>query len=217
MERGFDKTLNALEGQINELEKGGISVGPLNHLVEELKQQVEDIHAIEDKIGSIQRVVMEPIKEELEQNKVASRFSKYGFYFGAIGFIVTLLSLAFNIDFSSHSPQPFSLGSKIEVTQDTSIVIEGIIECGHYWVCFVDNDNNVWPQVDVPPSELSGQIFNTLVDVPLGFKGGTLVLACVSNDIHRDYGIRAGGTAPMKKPPESSRFQVLLQSTVTVK
>jgi len=94
------ETIAELEKQILDLKEKDIFVGPLITTVENLKRHTESIEAIEKHSNAIREEVIEPIKEELVQNKKAGKFSIFGFYVGAIGLLASVFSLFFYI-FSS--------------------------------------------------------------------------------------------------------------------
>ncbi len=218
MHSNFKTTLDNLSSNLLELdEEKGIRVAPLNKLVEELKEQAQDILAIENQIESVQRAVIEPIRKDLEENRAAGQFSRFGFYLGALGFIVTGISLFFSIDFSAHDVKPFVMGKRIEASRQQSLLVEGDIDCVNNWICLVNDQNKVWPQINILPSDLSNDMFRRTIDLPDGFAGGKVVLACVPNSIHDIYRVRQGGPVPVKIPAKESHFQVLRESYITLK
>ena len=118
MKSDFKDTLNHLSSQLQDLKNKGISVEPLNDLVEKLQTQAKDILAIEKRIESVQRAVIEPIKKELDENRIAGKFSKFGFYLGAFGILVTAISLIFNTRFLQESRTLSLLGKDVVFMND---------------------------------------------------------------------------------------------------
>jgi len=70
---------------------------PFEKLVEELKQQIGDVVAVEKDMNSIRREITGPVKREIEKSSKLGRFSFWGFWIGLIGGVLAIFSLAFNV------------------------------------------------------------------------------------------------------------------------
>jgi hypothetical protein len=93
MGRQFDTILQDLQRAVDELRAKGIEIRALNESVEDLRRHSANITAVEADIQAIREEVIEPIKTELSQNRLAGRFSIFGFYVGALGLLVSVLSV----------------------------------------------------------------------------------------------------------------------------
>jgi predicted ribosome-associated RNA-binding protein Tma20 len=99
----YTEIVNELELKVNSLKKDGYKIEPLDNLVDELKQHVKEVNDVEEHIDSIRNIVIQPIKNELDENKTAGKFSIFGFYVGAFGVIVSIISLLYTTFFSTPS------------------------------------------------------------------------------------------------------------------
>jgi hypothetical protein len=83
--------ITSLEKSIEDLKQRGITVDALNHAKDELVAHTDNIEKIEMNIDAVRKEVISPIKEELNQNRVAGKFSILGFWVGAVSMIVSIL------------------------------------------------------------------------------------------------------------------------------
>lgn len=95
MSKKYKQIISELEEAVADIQSKGISIEPLNKAIEELKAHSDNISAIEENIDAVKSEVITPIKDELEQNKKAGKFSILGFYVGAFGLAVTAISLLY--------------------------------------------------------------------------------------------------------------------------
>lgn len=87
-------TIEELDKICENLRNQGVTVDSLNHAISELKSHQERIEQIEKNIEAIRLEVISPIKDELNENRVAGKFSVFGFWIGALGLVVSILTLA---------------------------------------------------------------------------------------------------------------------------
>jgi len=92
MKGKFGDTLNELEKSIKNLRSQGISIEPLEKSFNDLKKQSINIEKVENNIEAIREEVIDRIKDELDQNKRAGKFSIFGFWVGAIALILSIFS-----------------------------------------------------------------------------------------------------------------------------
>lgn len=85
-----------LDERIAGLKKEGFNFDPLDDLLEQLKSHVEEVAEVEDHLDAIRSMVISPIKQELEENKRAGRFSIFGFYVGAVGLLASVVSVIYS-------------------------------------------------------------------------------------------------------------------------
>lgn len=64
---------------------------PFRELISQLRLQVTDVSALERRMGSVRRQLVEPVREELARGR---RYSVGGYWFGLAGGLFGLLSLA---------------------------------------------------------------------------------------------------------------------------
>jgi hypothetical protein len=102
-----------LDERIAGLKREGFNFDPLDDLLDQLKSHVEEIGEVEDHIEAIRSMVISPIKNELEENKKAGRFSVFGFYVGAAGLLASVASVVY-----SGFQNPTELVLRDEATQD---------------------------------------------------------------------------------------------------
>lgn len=95
MSKSYTQIIEDLEKAIRDIEAQGISIQPLNKALENLKTHSDNIEAIEKNIDAVKSEVINPIKNELEENKRAGKFSVWGFYIGIFGLVVTAVSLLY--------------------------------------------------------------------------------------------------------------------------
>lgn len=95
----YAKTIDKLKKAVDDINSTGIQVAPLNKLIEDLESHSENIEKIEKNIDAVRVEIISPIKEELNQNKRAGKFSMWGFYFGGIGLLVTIVGILFTVGF----------------------------------------------------------------------------------------------------------------------
>ena len=112
-------------------------------------------------------------------------------------------------------PQPFeSLKNGMEVSRGETLSVSEIFKyCSKmkYWLCFIDNNDRVWPKTNVP-----GPRFSSSAAVPkTGFNRGKLVLACVQKEIDIKFNkwLAGGSDKPLYKP---KIFGVILETDVNV-
>jgi|GEM_PF-6204200 len=86
----FEETLNTLRDVEKELRDRGIVLEHLDEAIEQLNRHHENIIKIENNIEAIQEEVIQPVKAELEFNKVSGKFSILGFWIGTAGLIISL-------------------------------------------------------------------------------------------------------------------------------
>jgi len=91
----FNETLEELRAISKELREKGVTVEKLDEAISELTKHHENIEKIEVNIDAIKSEVIAPLKEELQQNKTAGRFSIFGFYVGSFGLIVAIGTLLY--------------------------------------------------------------------------------------------------------------------------
>ena len=94
----FNDTLEELRAISKELREKGVTVEKLDEAITKLTKHHANIEKIEDNIDAIKGEVIAPLKEELQQNKTAGRFSIFGFWVGAFGLIVAIGTLLFQQD-----------------------------------------------------------------------------------------------------------------------
>jgi len=114
MSKKYKQIISELEDAVADIQSKGISIEPLNKAIEELKAHSENISAIEDNIDAVKSEVITPIKDELEQNKKAGKFSIWGFYVGAFGLAVTAVSLLYT---TFKEPEPVKIISTSDTTK----------------------------------------------------------------------------------------------------
>lgn len=90
----FEETLDTLRNVCEELRDRGIILAHLDKAIDQLNRHHENITKIENNIEAIQEEVIEPVKTELEFNKVSGRFSILGFWVGAAGLLFSLVATA---------------------------------------------------------------------------------------------------------------------------
>lgn len=88
----FEETLDTLRNVRDELRDRGVVVEHLDKAINQLNRHHENIIKIENNIEAIQEEVIEPVKTELEFNKVSGKFSIFGFWIGTAGLIVSLFT-----------------------------------------------------------------------------------------------------------------------------
>lgn len=91
--QNFEETLKTLRAVCAELHERGVILQHLDDAVNELHKHHDNIVKVENNIRAIREEVIEPVKAELEQNKVAGRFSILGFWVGTAGFLISLLTI----------------------------------------------------------------------------------------------------------------------------
>ena len=92
MKGKFGDTLNELEKSIEDLRSHGISIKALEKSFADLKKQSSNIEKVEDNIEAIREEVIDRIKDELDENKRAGKFSMFGFWIGAIALVLSIFS-----------------------------------------------------------------------------------------------------------------------------
>ena len=90
----FEETLNTLRDVGKELRDRGIVLEHLDEAIEQLNRHHENIIKIENNIEAIQEEVIQPVKAELEFNKVSGKFSILGFWIGIASLLVSLITIA---------------------------------------------------------------------------------------------------------------------------
>jgi hypothetical protein len=100
----FQDTIDTLRRISEDLKQQGIVVEHLNTAIEELNRHHENIARIEKNIQAIKDEVIAPVKAELEANKVAGKFSIFGFWVGGIGLVVSVFAIA--MGYFGHSSKP---------------------------------------------------------------------------------------------------------------
>lgn len=96
MSKNYKEILAELESSIEELNQKGIFIEPLNDSFKELKRHSSNIEKVENNIEAIRIEVIDRIKDELEENKKAGKFSILGFYIGFIALAVTVATIVLN-------------------------------------------------------------------------------------------------------------------------
>lgn len=110
----FSDTLKELDQIATQLKDQGITVEKLDRAIVDLKEHQGNIEKIEENINAIKQEVIGPIHTELEQNKVAGRFSIFGFWIGALGLVVSIATIFFQTGFvlpSTGSANNAAIGS----------------------------------------------------------------------------------------------------------
>ncbi len=111
-------------------------------------------------------------------------------------------------------PQSFiSLGTEKEVGTSGEIEIKETFKYSpenstRYWIYFIDYDDYIWPQEEISSGQLKGNY-----SIPVGFKGGRLVLALVSVKTIEDY--FTGGK--VKKTPEFKIKRIVFETKIKIK
>lgn len=94
-QENYAALLGKVERAILDTKNQGIEIKPLEGVFSELKRHTENIEKVEDNIVAVREEVIEPIKEQLDENKKAGKFSVYGFYAGGIGIILSVFSVLY--------------------------------------------------------------------------------------------------------------------------
>lgn len=105
----FSDTLEQLDQISVQLKSQGITVEKLDRAITDLKDHLGNIEKIEENIDAIKREVLGPIQTELEQNKVAGKFSIFGFWLGAVGLVVSIATIFVQQNSPPSSPSPSGL------------------------------------------------------------------------------------------------------------
>lgn len=93
----YADTIAEIKKTVDDLEKSGVTVTALSTAIEQLEQHNNDAHAVEENIEAIRSEVIEPIKGELAENKLAGTFSRFGFYAGALGILASVAATWYNL------------------------------------------------------------------------------------------------------------------------
>ena len=118
----------------------------------------------------------------------------------------------------SHVQQPFDIGPRIAISRDIFFEANGkvVSVCygGRYWFCFVEKDR-VWPQDYLEHTE---RVFNKEFAIPAKFNKGKIVLACVSQRLHKKYydwnfGQVTSTDHPVLKP-NASEFKIVMETII---
>ena len=105
----YVKIIGELEEAVKKIKvEDGVTVAPLDKAIEELKTHCESIEALEKNLNAVRAEVIDPIREELNENKRAGKFSILGFIVGVFGCIVTSISLLYTTFFP---PSQSNLGN----------------------------------------------------------------------------------------------------------
>lgn len=118
----FSDTLKELDQISAQLKDQGITVEKLDRAIVDLKEHQGNIEKIEDNIDAIKQEVIGPIHAELEQNKVAGRFSIFGFWVGALGLVVSIATIFFQA--GSALPSLGSTGNAALGSTSNAAIIE---------------------------------------------------------------------------------------------
>jgi DNA-binding transcriptional MerR regulator len=89
----FSRTIDELKRISREMKGQGVTVQKLDEAIGELSNHQENIEKIEANIDAIREEVVAPLQKELEQNRVAGRFSIFGFWIGAAGLLVSIFTI----------------------------------------------------------------------------------------------------------------------------
>jgi len=119
----FSETLKELDQISKQLKDQGIIVEKLDHAIADLKEHQGNIEKIEDNIDAIKQEVIAPIHTELDQNRIAGRFSIFGFWVGALGLVVSIGTIFFQQASSPQSPAttPTSASSRSSAPSQQSV------------------------------------------------------------------------------------------------
>ena len=103
----FLNTLQELKRISKNLRVQGVTVEQLDKAIRELSEHYENALEIEKSIEAIKAEVISPVKRELEFNKASGKFSVFGFWVGAIGLLVSIITLLipYFFDLSSNSTE----------------------------------------------------------------------------------------------------------------
>jgi hypothetical protein len=121
MSKNYNEILNDLKESIDGLDKKGISIEPLNQSLAELEKHANNIQIIEENIEAIRMEVIDKIKEELDENKKAGKFSISGFYVGSIALVITIVTTI--LTFNSNSKLNQRLLEEIGINSDKQEVL----------------------------------------------------------------------------------------------
>ena len=89
----YKNIVSDLNKKIASLKEDGVKIDALDDLLNELSSHVEEVTEVEEHIDAIRGMVISPIKQELEENKKAGKFSVGGFYVGAFGLLASIASV----------------------------------------------------------------------------------------------------------------------------
>ena len=112
MKGKFGETLNELEKSIENLQSQGISIESLEKSFADLKKQTSNIAKVEENIEAIREEVIDRIKDELDQNKRAGKFSIFGFWIGAIALVLSIFSSISTLNDNQYQNIPFQGNQK---------------------------------------------------------------------------------------------------------
>lgn len=115
----FRQTLLELEKVSKDLNGRGIVVSALDQAITDLQKHQENIEAVEAHIDAIREEVLQPIRKELNENKTAGAFSVFGFWIGAIGLLVSVVTIV--IQFFPH-PKPAEQSNLVSGSRSASSV-----------------------------------------------------------------------------------------------
>lgn len=116
MSKNYNEILNDLKNSIDGLEKKGISIEPLNQSLTELEKHANNIQIVEDNIEAVRMEVIDKIKEELDENKKAGKFSISGFYVGFIALVITIVTTI--LTYNSNAKLNQRLSEQIGINSD---------------------------------------------------------------------------------------------------
>jgi hypothetical protein len=122
----FTDTVAALKTISLQLRKQGVTVENLDTAIKELAEHQSNIEKIEENIDAIKTEVISPLKAELEQNKMAGRFSIFGFWVGAIGLLVSIGTIFYQQNKAAAQPaqaQP-AQDSTASISRNVADVLE---------------------------------------------------------------------------------------------
>lgn len=148
----FADTVEELRRISAGLKAQGVTVEKLDDAVAELAQHLENIEKIEDNIDAIKSEVVSPLKEELAQNKVAGRFSIFGFWVGAFALVVTIGTLLYQQGFFIPSSEIGKLSEGSETVSVSQIDYE-----------ILDRIQQIQSQL-LFPSDLTAELESTFIE-----------------------------------------------------
>lgn len=88
----YERVVETLDNAIEDLKAKGLSFELLEKAAADLRRHSENVRALEGSIQAVREEVIDKIRDRLDENKSAAKFSRLGFIVGAVGLIASVLS-----------------------------------------------------------------------------------------------------------------------------